>query len=139
MNTRIILSAALAAAVFFASAPMQAQAPALSTTQKQQDLQFKIAERQAQVDALQAQVNVLQAQVKRLQAQVRASSPSRVISPFYKVPNIQIPNYKIAPFQNPGSQSYQFPGTQGPPQILAPRLYSNIPPCSVTLLGQKPR
>ncbi len=142
INTRIVLSAALAAGIFFASAPMQAQAPALSNTQKLQELRAKITERQAQVDVLQARVNVLQAQIKRLQAQVRASSPSGVISPFYKFPDIQIPNYKIAPFQNPGIQGFQSPS--GPNfipqlQIPAPRLYSNIPPCSVTLIQQTMR
>ena len=133
MNTRSILSAALAAGVFFASAPMQAQAPASSSDQNQQ----------AKIERLQAQVNALQAQVKRLQAQVRASSPSGVISPFYKVPNIQIPDYKTKPFQTPNL--FQNPGTQGfggqgqPPQVLVPRIYSNIPPCSVIFINQKMR
>ena len=145
INTCPVLSAALAAGIFLAAAPMQAQAPALSNTQK---LQVKIAEQQAQVDALQVQVNALQAQIKKLQAQVRASSPSGVISPFYKVPNVQIPNYKIEPFQNPnfflnpGNQSFGgqgFGGQGQQPLTVVPQPYSNILPCSIIFISQKTR
>ena len=135
MNTRIVLSAAFAASLLLAPTLAQAQAPTSPPS--------IIQAQQAKIASLQAQVNALQAQVKRLQAQVRASSPSGVISPFYKVPN-----YNIAPFQNP--PLFQSPGNQGfggqgfgrqnpLPQSLAPRIYSNIPPCSVILINQKPR
>ena len=130
MNTRLVLSAAFAASLLLVPTLAQAQAP---VTPNEQKLEVK-------VESLQAQINALQVQVKRLQAQVRASSPSGVISPFYKVPN-----YNFAPFQNPGIRrefgipGNQFPGTQGPPQLLVPRTYSNIPPCSVILINQKPR
>ena len=130
MNTRFVLSAAFAASLLPVPMLTQAQAP---VTPNEQKLEVK-------VESLQAQVNALQAQVKRLQAQVRASSPSGVISPFYKVPN-----FNSAPFQNPGIlhefgiPGNQIPGIQGSPQLLVPRTYSNIPPCSIILINQKPR
>ncbi len=101
INTRLALSSALAAGIFLAAAPMQAQAPAPSIDQSSQ---AKIASLQAQVDELQARANALQAQVKRLQAQVRASSPSPVTGlanpmplpkftiPKFTVPNMTLPN-----------------------------------------------
>ena len=106
MNTRIVLSAALATSIFLASAPMQAQAPTLSNTQKLQELRVKIAQRQAQVDVLQAQVNALQAQIKRLQAQARASSPSPVAGPAnpMPLPKFTIPKFTVPNMTLPNNQ-----------------------------------
>ena len=135
MNTRIVLSAAFAASIFCASAPMQAQAPVPSSDQSQR----------AKITSLQAQVNALQAQVKRLQAQIRASSPTAVAIPNFRVPDFQTLPYQFQPFQSPGINSrrgFQFPGGQGsgqPPQVLPPRVYWNIPPCTATLINQAGR
>ena len=135
MNTRTILPAVLAASLVFAPALAQAQAPQALTGQTPQ----------AKIESLQAQVQVLSAQVKKLQAQLRAVSPFGVISPFYKVPNIQLPNYEIAPFQFPNIQTLTPPNVQTfnvPPLNLPnqkPQLYWNIPLCTITLIVQKPR
>ena len=138
MNTRSILSAALAAGVFFAPALSQAQSPTPPSLDQS---------RQAKIERLQAQVNALQAQVKRLKAQVRASSPFEVISPFDKAPKYNSGPFQIAPFQSPGIQDFGGQGFGGQgfggqgrlPQVLVPRIYSNIPPCSITLIYQKTR
>ncbi len=138
MNTRIVLSAALAAGVFFAPALSQAQSPAAPPPPPPSLDQS----RQAKIERLQAQVSALQAQVKRLKAQVRASSPFGVISPFDKAPKYNSAPFQIAPFQSPGIQGFGgqgFGGQGQPPQILVPRIYSNIPPCSIILIDRKTR
>ena len=110
INTRIVLSAALAVGVFFAAAPMQAQAPALSNPQK---LQAKVTEQQSQLSALQAQVNALQAQIKRLQAQVRILAPRRGVTPIDQLPNIQIPKFTVPNMTLPNNQqTFIVPHTQ---------------------------
>lgn len=135
MDTRIVLSAVLAASLVLVPALVPAQTPQVSTDQTPQ----------AKIERLQAQVQALSAQVKKLQAQLRAKSPLGVISPFYKVPNIQIPNYEIAPFQFPNIQSPTPPNVQTfsvPPYNLPrqrPQPYWNIPPCTITLIGQQTR
>jgi TolA-binding protein len=115
MNTSTILSAALAAGVFFAVAPMRAQAPALSSTQK---LEVQIAGLQAQVNqitGLQAQVNALQAQVKRLQAEVRVLAPRRGVTPIDQMPlpNFTVPKFTVPNMTLPNNQQrFIVPHTQ---------------------------
>ena len=126
MNTRLVLPAALAAGVFFASAPMQAQAPALSNSQK---LQAKITEQQAQLYALQAQVNALQAQIKRLQAQIRILTPRRGVTPIDQLPNIQIPKFTVPNMTLPNNQQiFIVPHTQS--------RNGSIPDYTATFIGQ---
>ena len=154
MNTRSILSAALAAGVFLAPALSQAQSPTPPSLDQSQ---------QAKIERLQAQVNALQAQVNRLHAQLRASQLSAAVKRTYQIPNVQIPNVQIPNVQIPNYQvpdyrippTFQIPGNQGfggqgfggqgfggpgqPPQVLVPRIYSNIPPCSIIFLQRTTR
>lgn len=161
ISTRLVLSAALAAGIFFASAPMQAQAPALSGDQNQR---AKITSLQAQVNVLQAQVNALQAQIKRLQAEVHVLAPRRGVTPIDHLPPVQLPNLQgqggfgggdgfggggnfgpsrqFLPYpgipQDPGIQGYLFQAPQSQqPQVTGPQPYWNIPPCTITLINQK--
>lgn len=161
MNTRIVLSAALAASIL--CTPALAQAPRSSYDQNLE----------AKVQSLQAQVNALQAQIKRLQAEVRVLIPRRGVTPIDQVPPLQVPLFQVPsvpgqggfggrgsfggggsfgpnkqtqPFQDPGIlqdpgiQGYLFPSPQSRQQLFAvPQPYSNIPPCAITLISQKTR
>lgn len=119
MNTRITVTAALAATALFALAPAQAQAPSIATSQLE-----------AKVQVLQSQVNALQAQVQQLQQQLRASSPSRMTAPAYKMPslpNMTLPNMTL-------------PNGQMPLVVPQPRSRDNsIPDYTATFISQTAR
>lgn len=128
MNTRLFLSAALAAGVLFVPTLVRAQAPADPTTAKSE---AKVKRLENQVSALQAEVKQLQA-LLRIQSQIRDVLPNTGISPFYQMPGIQ-------GFQRPGNGFGTGNGQVPQPQVLRPQPYWNIPPCEVTLINRAGR
>jgi hypothetical protein len=121
MNTRITLSAAIAAGVLFAFAPAQAQAPAADNTQKSQ---VKIEAMQSQINALQAQVRQLQQQLSQARSLAALSSP--FTAPVYQMPDFDAPNVTLPNTQKPLVAPH------------APRLY-NIPDCQLIFIKQAAR
>ena len=121
MNTRSILSAALAVGVLFAPALVQAQAPVATDPQKLE----------AKVKSLQGQVSALQAQVDQLHAQLRATELSAAVRRTYTIPQYPFRQYSFPTIQGLG-------GIQGPHIYLAPvpQRYWNIPPCQITFIKQ---
>ena len=95
MNTRIVLSAALAATAFFAYAPAQAQAPSTGSSIETSRLETKIA-------IMQQQINALQSQIQQLQTQIRAVSPSPATGPVYRIPNL--PKFTVPNLTLPNNQ-----------------------------------
>ncbi len=138
MNTRITLSAALAATALFALAPAQAQAPSIATSQ----LEAKVQIMQSQINALQAQVQHLQQQL--IQTRSLAGLPNPGVSPFYRVPNSPPPNSPPPNFTAPNftAPNVTLPNNQMPLAVPQPQPRSrdnSIPNYTATFINQTAR
>ena len=130
MNTRITLSAALAATALFALAPAQAQAPGTGSALETLRLETKIEAMQQKISALQAQVQ-----------QLRAVSPSRVTGPAYQMPSFAVPKFNVPNLTLP---NMTLPNTlpNNPQLFIAPQPHSrdnSIPNYTATFIKQAAR
>ncbi len=116
MNTRITVTAVLAATALFVLAPAQAQVPSTGSN-------IETRRREAHIALLQAQINALQGDIKLLQAQLRAASPAPVAGSKDQLPNFTVPNFTVPNVQKP----FLLPNV--------PRYY-NIPDCHLIFIKQ---
>ncbi len=133
MNTRLPLSAALAAAALFVLAPAQAQAPTISSSQLD-----------AKIQAMQSQINALQAQVQQLQQQLHAVPPSRVTGPAPQmpVPKFTVPKFTVPSFTIPNTTLPNMTPPNNPQLFIAPPPPSrdnSIPNYTATFISHSAR